>query len=122
MDGLWNGLKFGLFLVVLAGLIIYGYQVAQEQLEPPPCSIEGFPGRCYHVQPGVCESVWSKARIECEAFVKKFSFAPGRLVGPAIVKCQHARFAEAFPYSRRSNPECDELHIEMEGWRRRNPK
>lgn len=122
MDGLWNGLKFGVFLVVLASLFIYGYRVAQEQLEATPCSREGFPGRCYHVRPEVCETVWTKAHAECEVFVKTFSFTPGRIVGPAITMCQHAKFAEAFPYSRRSNPECDELHLKMEDWRRRNFK
>ncbi len=120
MEGFWGYARVGLFFAVLIALIYYGYNIAQEQLAAPPCSSEGFPGRCYHIQPGVCETAWANAEAECEEFVKKFNFGPGRLVGPAIAKCQLAKFDESFPYSRRSTVECDESHRDMIEWKRRN--
>lgn len=120
MENFWTGVKVGAFILVVVGLIYYGYQIAQEQLAAPPCSAQGFPGRCYHIQPGVCETAWANAETECIEFVKKFNFGPGRLVGPAIAKCRLAKFDEQFPYSRRSTVECDESHVDMEDWKRRN--
>lgn len=120
MDDWRNILKAGAFVVTVTVLIVAGYFIARNEFAAAPCSPEGFPGRCYHVPQSVCEIAWNNAEASCKDYVKGFNFGPGRLIGPMVSRCQHATFDKAFPYSRRSNEDCDSLHYEMEEWRKRN--
>ena len=81
---------------------------------------EGMPGRCYHVSQDMCELIWGKAETSCKDSVQKLNLPPGRLTGPYVNKCKMANFDRAFIYARKSSPECDNIFLDLEDWRRRN--
>jgi hypothetical protein len=115
-----RGLKVLLFFAVFAGLLTYfGYQIMNEAT-PKPCSPAGFPGRCYHVNDHICDITWRSSEAACKDVVKKLNLPPGRLIEPIITRCQLVKLDEAFSVSRKSTPECDDMHRELDEWKKRN--
>ncbi|MGE3388309.1 MAG: hypothetical protein AB7K41_16405 [Bdellovibrionales bacterium] len=111
-----------IFLTVTAVVVIYfGYRIIEDEVPATPCSSNGMPGRCYSVDPQMCEILWAKADTTCRAKVQQLNLPPGRLIGPILLKCQLAIFDQAFPYTRISSPECEDMHKDLKAWKARNP-
>ncbi len=110
---------FLLFFGLVAILAYFGYRMAND-VAPTSCSAGEFPIRCYHIRPRMCETIWAKSEVSCKEYVQKLALPPGRLTGPILQKCQLATFDAAFGPSRKSNAECDQMHFDLEEWKRRS--
>jgi hypothetical protein len=110
---------FTLFAVVSAFLAFLGYRMMTET-QPTPCSPDGSVARCYNISEHLCTLIWEKSEAACKAYVDKQKFPPGRLVGPIMLRCQALKVDEAFSASRKSNPECEQMHRDLEDWKKRN--
>ena len=110
---------FGGFTAVFTLLIGLG-QYMSRNADPSPCSTGGFPGRCYVVEPHMCELVWSQAETGCREKIRKLNLPPTRLTGPIRSKCQMVKLDQAFSYNRVSNTECAKLREDLEKWKQRN--
>ncbi len=104
------------FAVASAILIFFGLQLTEGQFDSGPCTPNGFPGRCYRIRPEMCETVWTQSKSSCMAIIAGITLPPGRLVGPALRKCQMVKLDRSFSYNRISTAECDELHRDLETW------
>jgi hypothetical protein len=108
------------FLVALSIVVIFlGYRFGTEEAITP-CSPGGYPGSCYNVNQKACEKVWESAAKVCDAFVKKASLPPGRLIGPIMTECQSAVLDSAFAGARKGTPECQQMSDDLKAWAARN--
>jgi hypothetical protein len=106
-------------VILIAVLIYLGFHTPESD-EPSPCSPKGFPGRCYALDPDVCEVMWKKSEKTCTALVNSLSLPPGRLANPIVVKCQVAGIDKVFRYNRRDSAECVKMFSDLEDWAKRN--
>lgn len=106
-------------MAALCVLAYVGYRLSQED-PTGPCSPSGFPGRCYRITETMCNVVWDKAEGKCKEWVKQFKLPPGRLITPVIRKCQLSDLDSAYKWLRISSPECDQMKVDLDGWRRSN--
>jgi hypothetical protein len=115
------GIKVLSLVAVLTAFLIYLVARMDENVLSGPCSPpNGNPIRCYHVSQHICEVMWAKTEPECKEFVTSLKLPPGRLVGPIIFRCQVIKLDQAFSASRKSTPECLDMHRELEEWKKRN--
>ena len=116
----WPLTQIVILLVMGAGILIYFDYRASLEVVSTPCSPTGYPGRCYNIPQKMCEIIWSKHEVECTEFAQKLSLSPGRLTGPIVFKCQLVHLDKTFSTSRVSNRECNEMHLDLEAWKRSN--
>ncbi|MGZ6480436.1 MAG: hypothetical protein ACXWQE_14095 [Bdellovibrionales bacterium] len=109
-----------IFFAVLAGAGGYFAYMLMNEGGPNPCSVTGYPGRCYVMNEKACNLVWEKSAATCKEAIQKYNLPPGRLVGPIIQRCQLGKIDEAFGPNRKSTPECEDMHRELEEWKQRN--
>ena len=103
-------------LILMVGLIYY----MAKDVEPAPCSAQGYPGRCYHSDESQCEAIWTRAKEPCDEFIQGLTLTPGRLTGQILFKCQLTALDKALKFSRKSNSECDEMSKDLETWKKNN--
>lgn len=107
---------FGTFIV---GAVLWVQLLSEPDTDP--CAPDRYPGRCYRVNRSVCESIWSKANVDCKKKIQELKLSPTRLTGPIQFKCQLTVLDRLISYTRQNNTECNQLHKELDQWQRTNP-
>jgi hypothetical protein len=111
-----TSLAFAMFFLCL----IVWVQLLKEP-DIAPCAPDRYPGRCYRVDRKVCESLWDKSNDECKKKIQELNLSTTRLIGPILFKCQVSVLDRLISYTRQNNTDCNQLHRDLESWKRSNP-
>lgn len=88
-----------LFIVVIATYV--SPAMIEEDLAKEPCGSATPQGVCYSIDHGLCQSLWQKARGDCQIEMSDIiKSRPTGLIGPGLNRCSARKMDKAIRYNR----------------------